>query len=408
MIKKIFLYSLTFFMLSILPLYGLSGNYQVEILPDSWSETEIVPPLGVVVFNSKAISHKYIGSPSIVILKNGTYLASHDYFGDFLSDTFVYMSKDHGNSWTRISEIKQLNWSKLFIRGNELYLLGVRPKGSSGYGDCVIFKSLDNGYTWTSPRDRKSGLLLEGFYHTAPTPVVFHQGRIWKAMENRGKVDGWGDFTSFAISVKAKSDLLDADNWVISNEIKFDTTVLKDATTWLEGNIVITKKNEVKNILRVHYPLDDKAAIVDVSPDGKKVSFDAATGIIDFPGGSKKFTISYDKKSKKYWTLSNYVLKEDKSDYNERIRNTIALSWSSDLIHWHVKNIVLHHSDVKKHGFQYLDWLIEGDDIIAVSRTAWEDETGSADNQHNANYLTFHRFKNFREVKGKNNKPYEE
>ncbi len=69
MIKKIFLYSLTFFMLSILPLYGLSGNYQVEILPDSWSETEIVPPLGVVVFNSKAISHKYIGSPSIVILK---------------------------------------------------------------------------------------------------------------------------------------------------------------------------------------------------------------------------------------------------------------------------------------------------------------------------------------------------
>ncbi len=318
------------------------------------------------------------------------------------------MSKDHGNSWTRISEIKQLNWSKLFIRGNELYLLGVRPKGSSGYGDCVIFKSLDNGYTWTSPRDRKSGLLLEGFYHTAPTPVVFHQGRIWKAMENRGKVDGWGDFTSFAISVKAKSDLLDADNWVISNEIKFDTTVLKDATTWLEGNIVITKKNEVKNILRVHYPLDDKAAIVDVSPDGKKVSFDAATGIIDFPGGSKKFTISYDKKSKKYWTLSNYVLKEDKSDYNERIRNTIALSWSSDLIHWHVKNIVLHHSDVKKHGFQYLDWLIEGDDIIAVSRTAWEDETGSADNQHNANYLTFHRFKNFREVKGKNNKPYEE
>lgn len=81
----------------------------------------------------------------------------------------------------------------------------------------------------------------------------------------------------------------------------------------------------------------------------------------------------------------------------ERIRNTVVLSWSDDLRNWHMKEVVLHHPDVAVHAFQYLDWVIEGDDIIAVSRTAWEDETGDADSQHNANYITFHRFCNFRD-----------
>ena len=90
------------------------------------------------------------------------------------------------------------------------------------------------------------------------------------------------------------------------------------------------------------------------------------------------------------------MLPEDRGGNNERTRNTIALCWSDNLQQWHVKDILLHHDDIFHHGFQYLDWLIEGDDIIAVSRTASDDRTGQADNQHNANYLTFHRFLGFR------------
>jgi hypothetical protein len=76
-------------------------------------------------------------------------------------------------------------------------------------------------------------------------------------------------------------------------------------------------------------------------------------------------------------------------------------SWLDDLKNWHIKSILLHDENIYKHGFQYLDWLIEGNNIIAVSRTAWEDETGQADNQHNANYLTFHRFSDFRNLNNK-------
>ena len=43
-----------------------------------------------------------------------------------------------------------------------------------------------------------------------------------------------------------------------------------------------------------------------------------------------------------------------------------------------------------------MDWLFDGDDIIAACRTAYDDGLGGAHNNHDANYLTFHRIANFR------------
>ncbi|WP_298645867.1 hypothetical protein [uncultured Proteiniphilum sp.] len=65
-----------------------------------------------------------------------------------------------------------------------------------------------------------------------------------------------------------------------------------------------------------------------------------------------------------------------------------------------IEQIVLAHPDVEKHGFQYIDWQFEGDDIIFLSCTAYDDESGGANNNHDANFLTFHRIEDFRE-KGK-------
>ena len=36
---------------------------------------------GVVLAHSPGATGVYIGSPSLVVLENGTYLASHDFFG---------------------------------------------------------------------------------------------------------------------------------------------------------------------------------------------------------------------------------------------------------------------------------------------------------------------------------------
>jgi len=53
---------------------------------------------------------------------------------------------------------------------------------------------------------------------------------------------------------------------------------------------------------------------------------------------------------------------------------------------------------VKNHGFQYPDWRFDGEDMVAVCRTAYEDGLGGAHNNHDANFLTFHRVPRFREM----------
>jgi len=69
---------------------------------------------------------------------------------------------------------------------------------------------------------------------------------------------------------------------------------------------------------------------------------------------------------------------------------------SEDLRHWTVRAILLHHPDAAYHGFQYADWRFDGEDLTAVVRTAYDDGEGGAHNQHDANYLTFHRIPAFR------------
>jgi hypothetical protein len=80
------------------------------------------------------------------------------------------------------------------------------------------------------------------------------------------------------------------------------------------------------------------------------------------------------------------------------VRNTLILKSSPDLKHWTTRKELLHHPDVLKHGFQYVDWQFDGKDIVFLCRTAFDDGVGGADNYHNANYLTFHRVKNFRKL----------
>ena len=86
------------------------------------------------------------------------------------------------------------------------------------------------------------------------------------------------------------------------------------------------------------------------------------------------------------------------ADYNvERARNVLAPPLSSaDLRHWTTETILLYHPSITDHGFQYPFFQFDGDDLIAAVRTAYDDGLGGADNQHNANFLTFHRFENFR------------
>ncbi|MDW8322253.1 MAG: sialidase family protein, partial [Armatimonadota bacterium] len=344
---------------------------------------------GVVVHHSPASTQQYIGSPSIAVLQVGEYVASHDLFGPGTSEnrTLVFGSNDRGATWQKRAEIEGQFWSTLFVHRECLYLMGT----SRQEGFVVIRRSEDGGRTWSIPRDRTSGLLLDDArYHCAPVPVVVHRGRLWRAMEDTMRGGGWAKhFRTFMMSAPVQSDLLRADSWTCSNRLARNPAWLGGKFGgWLEGNAVVAPDGRIVNILRVDYrEHPEKAAIVSISEDGTRATFEPDTGFIDMPGGCKKFTIRYDPVSRLYWSLSNYVPEKHRSFPTERARNTLALICSHDLRLWEVRAILLYHPDPEKHAFQYVDWLIEGNDLIAVSRTAYDDGMGRAHNQHDANFL---------------------
>jgi hypothetical protein len=366
---------------------------------------ETVP--GVVIDHSPKTSGIYIGSPSLAVWTNGDYIATHDDFGpnSTLAKTTVFTSHDRGRTWTKTCEIDGQYWSTLFMHRGALYLIGT----SREYGAVVIRRSTDGGRSWTEPRDSASGLLLpDPKHHCAPVPVIVHNGRIWRAMEDAQGPGRWAAFfRAFMMSAPERSDLLNAANWTSSNRLGGDTGWLDGKFGgWLEGNAVVAPDGKIVDLLRCDMLAPrERAAIVRISGDGRQATFDPADGFVDLPGGAKKFTVRFDTRSKLYWSMTNVIATKDVSYRPGVVRNTLALISSPDLRRWTVRRELLHHETPARFGFQYVDWQFDGPDLIAVVRTAFDDETGGAHSYHDANYVIFLRVPDFRAASSEPGQP---
>lgn len=358
-------------------------------------------PPGVVVCHYPQTTGIYVGSPSLCILPDGSYVASHDEFGPGTpfteaAVTHIYRSEDRGRSWRPVARLTGQFWSNLFFHRGALYLMGPEKE----HGNLLIRRSTDGGRSWTTPRDAGSGLLREGEYHTAPMPVVSHRGRLWRAVENaKAPTDVWGKrYSAMMFSAAQDADLLQAGSWTETNCLGYDSTYLDGRFGgWLEGNAVVSPEGELVDMLRVDYaPGPEYAALVRLDEASGRLSFDPAADFVPMPGGAKKFTVRYDSLTGRYWSLVNYVPPVYAGRNPAWMRNVLALASSPDLRSWTVHRTVLSHPEERYHGFQYVDWLFDGKDIVFLSRTAFDDATGGAHNNHDANYMTFHRLRDFR------------
>ncbi len=340
-----------------------------------------------------AFSGRYLCSPSLVRHPDGYLLASMDLFGGLMPQnlTLIFRSDDEGESWHYVSELMPCFWGKLFIHKGELYMLSC----STEYGDLLIGKSTDGGRTFSAPvvlfrgSNGKNG--NTGF-HKNPQNILHHNGRIYTTVE-------WGAWANtefchaaMVLSCDAEKDLLIPENWNVSAPRKFDhfapeLSDLPNNTMTIEGTLVLSPESELLNVMRFGKYAHAIVYRVDTEDPDAPLSY---FGLMKFPANYSKFMIKYDPTSSYYYTLASRVLSEEEPF----ARNLLSMMRSKDLKQWDTVLDVFDYRDrdPKQYGFQYVDFEMEGDDILLLCRTA----INGAYNFHDSNYSIFRRIEHFR------------
>ena len=360
------------------------------------AKTDMAEVPGVVVGHEPAPSTlkrmmgraQYLGSPSITILSDGSYVASHDLFGLGSSQnssgiTKIYRSVDRGEHWEQTTTLEGQFWSTVFAHKDALYIIGVPHRG----GPIIIRKSTDGGYTWTTPLDERSGVLKAGKFGGTPNCPVIHDGRLWVVQSMR------------LVSAPVDADLLNANSWTVSKQVPQSKKWLDGRFNfWSEGQVVASPKEGVVMLPKVNQ-LPYTAIIRKETPI--ELSFNPLLDFVDLPGAEKKFGAVYDPVSECFYVCSNPVLPAHKDDPKigktpAMIRNAAALFYSKDLHHWAMKKIFLYSPDLHHEAFQYLNFVIDGDDLAVISRTAFVIGGPKPPRGHDSNLMTFHRIPDFR------------
>ena len=116
---------------------------------------------------------------------------------------------------------------------------------------------------------------------------------------------------------------------------------------------------------------------------------------IRLPGNHSKFMIRQDPADGTYLTIISRIL----GPAHTSDRNLLSLMKSADCEHWTLVCDLIDRrgDDPRQVGFQYVDFFLEGDDLLWLCRTAMN----GAHNFHDANYSTFHRLRDFRTLAAK-------
>lgn len=335
-------------------------------------------------------SGRCLGSPSLLRLPDGALLMMHD---SFLSeatnkDCITFRSADDGNTWRYAGFLTGCTWATLFLHQTRLFALVNRTED----GRLAICESQDGGCSWIKYAP------IEGKACRGPTPMAEYKGRLWATV---GSGSSQTDHHSESmLSIALDADFTNPQNWILSARCPYDPTwpgtIIGDCEEHMEGNVVVSPEGRLllfcRYQTRLGTPSHGKALVLEADPlcPERAPRFYA---VVDFPINMSKFKIAWDPKTLLYYAAGNRIT----TDMLEQ-RNILSLVKSPDLIHWSLHRDLFNYcdngwpEDEKDVGFQYPDFIIEGEDMLLLSRTA----VNGAIRYHDSNYMTFHRIRNFR------------
>lgn len=365
----------------------------IESLSGSKSNTRLVhtgkAPEGTTVVNylhpedkQYIFSGKYLCSPSITGISDGTLFASMDVFGSEMPQnlTLLFRSDDDGRTWNYVCDIFGFYWGLLFSRGNELYLLGL----STEYGNLRITGSVDKGESWSVPVTIFNGSdrsCAYGGLHRAPMHLTEYNGRFYTSIE----YGSWqsGGHLPGVLSVQKDSDYLNPENWEITDFLPFEgkwkEACCGDKKDSIEGNLVVNPDGNLQNILRWD---KEKALVLNVGDLG--LEFEE---IRNMPVSDSMFRVL--KYKDKYLLVSNRKPEGFDDSLGSFRRNILSLFISDDMKNWElIRDIVnFGDKDMMKYGFQYPSVYLCEDILYLLIRSSYNGAAG----YHDSNTILFSR-----------------
>ncbi|WP_148072631.1 sialidase family protein [Bythopirellula goksoeyrii] len=338
----------------------------------------------------------FIHDPGFIQLPNGEFIAFSPCWkrpsrvgkkeGGYI---IVTKSKNGGKTWERMPDLPYAEATP-FLAQDKLYLF-TQPKQ---HQDVYYMCSSDNGESWT-----EAVKVMEGPFWNCQTNFVEKDENLYWVLDKNHQ-------GTVAIAGDLSMDLLDPKAWRVSNFLEpvmtppeFRPTGTKRYASqkeksrfrdWnLEGNLMLVD-DQIRIAARVNpnpggtpaiatlFDLEDKNGQLTLSYDQH----------YPWPGAQSKFAILHDSKTNLFWMACNLAmgpLGEEAPD-----RRYLMLYFGHDGLNWLPAGCVAF-APTPGQSFMYPSMLIDGDDIVILSRTARE-----SGHFHDADLSTFHRIKDFR------------
>ena len=300
--------------------------------------------------------------------------------------TVIKKSVDDGHSWQEVASLPHIRWASLFEHNGKMYL-----SGTNGERQTVSF------YRFLEDMSYEEAHFDFACGWTSPNTILEYRGRIYQALGTS------------AISAPSDADLLKRESWTVSSSLKpiltkewfLRASGEPDAKrfTVMEGNMLTGPDGGIYNVMRIEsQPAAGYAAIVGLTEDGTQyVPVEACNCLLHFPTSVSKFVIRRDDRTGRYFSLTSIKTIPHFGDQ----RSILALVWSDDLFHWQIAEILLTDREMMNpvcsayaHSFQYVDFVIDDNDLIMAVREA----AGKTNIWHDGTHITFYRVRNFRKL----------
>lgn len=324
------------------------------------------------------------------------------------SRTHIVRSRDGGRTWNKTAELPFYSAVPWVHRG-KLHLFANKGGTKSRNDDLLLLRSDDGGATWSNPVT-----LFRGHFWNCHTGIVVRGNRLYAATDDlalgskRGPLVFAGDLSG---------DVMDPRAWRRSDPVAFPGVPealtngkFKDLPSqYLEPNVI-----EVQGRLRVLACVKPKrqttaslAAVFDLTDDGTTLRL-TFSQFHPMPGAQLKYCVIRDEVSKLFWATANLVVDSQGAfdwwqpekrgkfwgfgDAGGNDRRFLMLFYGIDGLNWFQAGCVAQAAKISQ-SFMYGTPVIDGDDLAIIARTSV-----NAPNQHDADYATFHRVRNFRRL----------